>query len=208
MTKVDYRHMDKFINGVKVSDGTKEDTKAFQVGQYWWKRRGTEMAQAIAASIKFIQGHQATRTEQLIASTRLYGAASPFNFIGPALLRSASSSANTNSNRISFNLCASVIDTLTAKIAKNKVIPTFVTSGGVWEMQHKAEQLSKFLEGCFYENEVHPMGVFGFRDGAVWGTGIVHIFEENDRVKVERVFPHEILVDQVEAISAAPQQLI
>ena len=173
----------------------------------WWRADDQDMAQDIASTIEFIRTHSPTRIEQLTASTRLYGNSSAFNFIGPALQRSASASANSQSNRISFNLCAAVCDTLVSKIAKNKVIPTFITSGGVWGMQKKAEQLSKFTEGMFYDQEVHKKGVDAFRDGCVWGTGMVHIFEEDDQIKVERALPHEFFVDQVESLASKPRQL-
>ena len=64
-----------------------------------------------------------------------------------------------------------VVDTLTAQVAKNKVVPTFITSGGVWGMQRKAELLNKFIEGVFYENNAHETIVYGARDAGVcvWG---------------------------------------
>jgi hypothetical protein len=210
MSSIDVSKMSKKItdvNGKVISEqeGKKEESK---VGRhYWWKASDEDMGQEIQGTIKFIQNHQSTRLEQLTASTRLYGNSSAFNFIGPALSRSASASAGTQSNRISFNLCASVIDTLVSKIAKNKVIPTFITSGGEWGMQRKAEQLSKFTEGMFYDQDIHKKGVDAFRDGCVWGTGVVHVFEEDDSIKVERALPHEFFVDQVESLASKPRQL-
>jgi hypothetical protein len=206
MSTIDASKMDKYVNGKLVSKGKKEEG-GMEGRYYWWKASEEEMANQIAATIKFIQGHQSTRIEQLTASTRLYGNASPFNFIGPALSRSASSSASASSNRISFNLCASVVDTMVSKIAKNKVVPQFITSGGVWGMQKKAENLSKFLEGCFHAEDVETKRVEMFRDGAVWGTGVVHTCEIDDKACVERVLPHELFIDQVEAISCNPRQL-
>jgi hypothetical protein len=205
MSKIDSQHMDKYIDGKLVKEGKKDESETLD--HYWWKKSGTEMAQSVASTIKFIQKHQPTRVEQLTASTRLYGASSAFNFIGPALSRSASTSANSQSNRISFNLCSSVVDTLTAKAAKNKVIPTFITSGGDWIMQRKAEKLSKFIEGMFYEQHIHSKGTYRFRDASVWGTGVMHIFEDEKRVAAELCFPHELLVDQVEAMAGNPRQL-
>jgi len=209
---IDASKMSKTVtdaSGKVISKQEGRDDEATVAGKLsWWKSDEQSMAQDIQATIKFIQTHSPTRIEQLTASTRLYGNSSSFNFIGPALQRSASASANSQSNRISFNLCASVVDTLESKIAKNKVIPTFITSGGVWGMQKKAEQLSKFTEGMFYDQDVHSKGVSAFRDAAVWGTGMLHIFEEDDQIKVERALPHEFFVDQVEALSNPnPRQL-
>jgi len=205
MSKIDSKHMDKYVDGVLVEEGkkeTSEDTKF-----YWWAAEREDMGRQIQSTIKFISTHQSTRTEQLTASTRLYGNSNAFNFIGPALSRSASASGNTQSARISFNLCSSVVDTLVAKMAKNKVIPTFITSGGVWGMQRKAEQLSKFAEGMSYEQDIHTKSIYALRDSAVWGTGILHVFEDEDEIKVERCFPHEFFVDQIEALAGNPRQL-
>ena len=211
MSTIDKSKMDKKVtdaSGKIISQTSgKEDKDSLEGKFYWWKSDDQGMANEIASTIKFIQTHSPTRTEQLTASTRLYGNSSAFNFIGPALQRSASVSANSQSNRISFNLCASVTDTLVSKIAKNKIIPTFITSGGVWGMQRKAENLSKFTEGMFYDQDVHKKGVDAFRDGCVWGTGIVHVFEEEDEIKVERAMPHEFFVDNVEALASKPRQL-
>lgn len=206
MPTIDASKMDKYVDGKLVKEGKKDNSEA-EGRFYWWKADEANMAKEIAGTIKFIQTHQSTRLEQLTVSTRLYGNSSAFNFIGPALSRSASASANSQSNRISFNLCSSVTDTLVSKIAKNKVVPTFITSGGVWGMQRKAEQLSKFTEGMFYDQDIHKKGVDAFRDGAVWGTGILHIFEDEDEIKVERALPHEFFVDQVEALASKPRQL-
>lgn len=206
MSKVDFTKMDKYIDGVLVKEG-KPDEASEKAKLCWWRSRPETMAADVQGTIKFIQSHQPTRLEQLTMDTRLYSNSSTFNFIGPALSRTASTAANSVSNRISFNLCASVIDTLVSKIAKNKVVPTFITSGGVWGMQKKAEQLSKFTEGLFYDQDVHTKGVQAFRDGAVWGTGILHIYQDEDNIKVERAMPHEFFVDQVEAITTHPQQL-
>lgn len=205
MATIDASKMDKFVDGKLVKKGKNDESEVMD--HYWWKKSGTEMAQSVASTIKFIQQHQPTRTETLTSNTRLYGNSSAFNFIGPALSRSASSSANSQSNRISFNLCASVVDTLVSKAAKNKIIPTFITSGGVWGMQRKAENLNKFIEGMFYDQGIHSKSIYAFRDSGVWGTGIVHVFEDEDEVSVEKVYPHEILVDQVEAMSGNPRQL-
>ena len=202
---IDHKKMDKYVNGKLVSKGEKDGSESQKMA--WWKADENDMAKDIYATIKFIQTHQSTRVEQLTMDSRLYGNSSPFNFIGPALSRSASASINANNERITFNLCSSVIDTLVSKVAKNKIVPSFITSGGVWGMQKKAEQLTKFTEGLFYENKVHQKTVYAFKDASVWGTGILHIYGDEDQIKVERAFPHEFFVDQVEAMSAEPRQL-
>lgn len=192
----------------KVTREPKKSIDGSEMLKYaWWRCDEDTMAQQIAGTIKFIQTHQGSRLEQLVASTRLYGTSGSMGLLGTAFTRNQSVAVSPSSQRISFNLCASVIDTLQSKIAKNKVIPTFITNGGIWGMQKKAEQLSKFVEGCFYGADMHRKGTQTFRDGAVWGSGLVHVFRDADDIGVERTFPHEIFVDQVEALATDPQQM-
>lgn len=174
---------------------------------YWWKSDEKTMPGEIVSTIKFIQEHQQGRLEQLVESTRLYGTSSNLSLLGMAYTRQSANTANPGNGRVSFNLCASVVDTLQSKIGKNKVIPTFVTNGGTWGMQKKSRDLSKFIEGCFYEHDVHSKGTYAFRDAAVWGTGLLHICEQHDDVYVEKVYPHEIFIDTIEALATEPQQM-
>lgn len=166
----------------------------------------TDLANNIQGTIAFIEKHQGSRTEQLKMGTNLYGKTSFSNLIGSAFTRASSVNTNSTSQRISFNICASVVDTLVAKIAKNKVIPSFVTNGGIWSMQRKAEKLSKFTDGVFYACDVHRKTVIAFMDACIWGTGVVKIFEDDDDICVERVYPHDILVDTIETFANAAMQ--
>lgn len=188
----------------------KDDTEDDQRTRlFWWNQPEDTMAASAISAIKFIQDHQPTRITQLTASTRLYSNSSTNGFLIGSFRSSTQQApaSQPGSGRISFNLCASITDTLVSKMAKNKVIPTFLTSGGVWGMQRKAEQLSKFVEGCFYANDIHKLGIDVFRDACVWGTGILHIFAYNNQIFARKVFPHEIVVDEIDALNGNPKQL-
>lgn len=205
---IDKSKMTKYRNGKKVREPKNEIDGSQKF--YWWKTKDkAAKAREIASTILFISRHQSTRLEQLTVSTRLYGNTSAFNLVGTAFTRANSVNSNPSSQRLTFNLCQSVIDTLVSKIAKDKVIPIYLTQGGVWEMQKKAKNLTKFTEGCFYQNKVHEKRTIAFRDACVWGDGLVHIFEDLDKeeICVERVLPHELLVDMIESLSQKPRQM-
>lgn len=209
MAKVQRSNMTSTDSKGRVLREAKKDKDTAELTKfYWWKSDEESMAQEIASTVKFIQQHQQGRLEQLVASTRLYGTSAAVSLIGTAFSRAQSNSmASTGSQRISFNLCQSIVDTLQAKIAKNKVTPTFVTNGGVWGMQKKSRDLSKFIEGCFYQNDSHRKGAYVFRDAAIWGTGILHVYRDKNSIATEKVYPHELFVDTIEALSTNPQQL-
>lgn len=173
----------------------------------WWTLEEKDMAGALAATIGFIRGHQSSRMEQLTVSTRLYGNNNAYNLLGSAMARASSVNSNPMSSRVSYNLCNSVVDTLVSKMAKNKVVPTFITNGGDWSMQKKAKQLTKFSQGVDYEHKVHDLTIGGFRDGAVWGDGFLHVFNKDGKLAIERELPHNLLVDQVEALVGPPRSL-
>lgn len=175
----------------------------------WWLLDEDKMAPAVAATIKFISEHQGSRLEQLVVSTRLYGNSSMYNILGSSFTRSASVNSNPQSQRVSYNLVESCVDTLQAKMSKNEIIPTFVTNGGDWSAQKKAKQLTKFAYGLFHGQRVHKKSVVAFTDSAVWGDGMVYVYEDSDnkRACIERVYPHELFVDQIEALSGNPRQI-
>lgn len=187
----------------KPRDNSDDDSVNFK----WWKLPEGKRAPAIAATLKFIQTHQGGRMEQLIRSTRLYGNTSTYNIFGSALSKSMGGQVNSASERISYNICQSVGDTLIAKMAKNKVVPTYITNGGVWTEQKKAKQLTKFTQGLFYQEKIHGKSIEAFGDGYVWGDGFVYVFRKDDKVCVERTLPHELWTDEVEGAVGEPRQL-
>lgn len=208
MAKVQRSNMTATDSSGKVIREAKKDKDTSELTKfYWWKADEQSMAQEIAATVKFIQQHQQGRLEQLVASSRLYGTSAAVSLLGTAFTRAQSNASSPGSQRISFNLCQSLVDTLQAKIAKNKVTPTFVTNGGVWGMQKKSRDISKFIEGCFYQNDSHRKKAKVFRDAAIWGTGVLHVYRDRDSICTEKVYPHELFVDTIEALSTNPRQL-
>lgn len=193
----------------RVTRESKKDNEPGGKNFKWWtiKDNDEEQANSVVNTVAFIQKHQASRMEQMTVSTRLYGNTSAYNLIGTAFTRANSVNTNPYSQRMSFNVCASVIDTLVSMIAKNKIITTFITEGGVWGMQRKAEKLSKFTEGMFYQAKMSDKIPMAFRDACVWGDGFLHIFEDDGNIGVERVLPHELFVDMIESLATNPTQL-
>lgn len=191
----------------KVIREPKDNATGEAVNFRWWTLDEKEMAAAIAATVRFIQRHQGSRIEQLAVSTRLYGNSSVYSLMGTSFTRASSVNSNPVSQRISNNICESVIDTLESKVAKNKVVPTYITNGGDWSVQKKAEQLTKFTQGLFYQQDVHQKSIYSWKDGAVWGDGFVQVYEKNYKVCIERAFPHELFVDAIESLTGDPKQL-
>lgn len=172
----------------------------------WWTLAEDKMPAAIEGIVRHIKEHQGATETQRQLSARLYGNSHVLGINGISFSRSASNQSVAK-DRISYNVVASVIDTITAKIAKNRPKPLFLTSGGDYKVQRKAKKLNKFVEGIFYENDVRKLSPTIFRDGCVFGDGVVHVFAENKRVKFERVLASELYVDELEGFYGEPRQL-
>jgi hypothetical protein len=173
----------------------------------WWEEEEMgDLAASIFGVVKYLQSNQTLRTTNLITTTRLYGNLSLMGLNGLTYSKLASVT-NASASRITYNVCQSTVDAITSKIAKNKPKPLFLTSGGDYKLQRKAEKLTKFVDGIFYENDAHRLGTEIFRDASIWGTGCLYVFERDGRIKFERVIISEIQVDEVEAFYGHPRSL-
>lgn len=187
------------------NDGNNQVNKLSEFAR-WWTLSGKEKAQAIVAVVNTLSQADTRRQTQLQVSARLYGNSALQGMNGLSFSR-ATASQNPTRDRVTYNVVQSATDTVTSKMVKNKPKPLFLTSGGQWSMQRRADKLSKFIDGIFYENHAYDLGRLIFRDAGVMGDGIVHVFRQHDRVKYERVLSSELFVDQMEAFYGDPRQM-
>lgn len=176
----------------------------------WWTITGDSASSDIADSIYSVISHlkqsQNKLEAQRQASARLYGNIPLYGSLG--MTSSKTATIPTIKDRLTYNVCQSCVDTVTSKIAKNRPKPLFLTDGGNYKMQRKAQKLTKFVDGVFFANKVHEMlSPIAFRDCAVLGDGILHVYAWHNQIKIERVLASEIIVDEVEAIYGDPRQL-
>lgn len=176
----------------------------------WWLSDKKDLAGEITKVITTLASYDSRRQTQYQVSTRLYGNMNLMGLNGLSYAR-VQTQQNTMRDRITYNVVQSTIDTITAKMAKNKPEPLFLTKGGDYKMQRRAKKLDKFVEGTFYENKAYTLGPDVFKDACIFGDGFVHVYEENTkngpRVRYERVIPSELYVDQMEAYYGHPKQL-
>lgn len=172
----------------------------------WWLSEEKDLAQAITMQANYLAEYDTQRQTQYETNVRLYGNVNLMGLNGLSFSK-VQSAQGAIKDRVTYNVVQSGIDTITAKMAKNKPKPMFLTSGGDYKAQRKAKKLDKFVEGVFYENDVHTLSVEIFRDACVAGDGLTHVFENAGRVKYERVMANELFVDWVEAYYGNPRQM-
>lgn len=104
--------------------------------------------------------------------------------------------------RAGENLVLMVVDTLVAQVGKNKPKARPQTRGASWRLRRMAQKLDKFLYGEFIRTRVYEEGKRIFRDACIFGFGALHVCMEDGKLEVERIFPDELLVDQMEVVAA------
>ena len=172
----------------------------------WWLSPPKERPHAITSVVKSLASFDSRRQTQYQISTRLYGNVNLMGLSGLSMNKIASVQHSVK-DRISYNVIQSCTDTITAKMAKNKPVPMFLTSGGQYKIQRKAKKLDKFVEGVFYENDAYALGTDIFRDSCILGDGFVQVYDLHGRVKYERVIASELYVDWMESFYGEPRQL-
>lgn len=172
----------------------------------WWKSPKTRLAQNVYRVVTQIADFDSARLAQYQMSMRLYGNVSLLGMNGTSFMKSLPQ-ANGRSERVTYNIVQSAVDTVTAKMAKNRPKPLFLTSGGDYKIQKRAKKLDKFVDGILYENDAYGLGAECFRDAGVIGDGMVQVLELHGRVKLERVLAGELFVDPLEAFYGEPRQM-
>jgi hypothetical protein len=193
--KIDYK---SFGNGY--------DNTQNPYAKRWWAAPKSERAQAITAVVKAIAEYDSKRQACYQATARLYGNTDIIGLNGVSFQKTQNSQGAIK-ERLTYNVCQSVVDTLTSKIAKNKPKPFFLTSGGDYKIQRKAKKLNKFVDGIFYANNIDSLGPIIFRDALISGNGIVHVFAKDGQVKFERVLASELFCDWADAFYGSPRQI-
>lgn len=170
---------------------------------YWWELPKNNAHEEIFNLINELNKNQGWLKEGHLRNMRLYG---NLNTLGLSQHTfSQSMITNPPYDRLGLNIVQSMCDTVTQKVAKNAVRPMFLTEGGNWMMQEKAKLLNKFVEGKFYELRVAEKGPLMFRDGTVYGSGFLKIYKSGKKIRLDRCFAGEIIVDESEAIYGEPR---
>lgn len=182
----------------------------------WWDEADGEKHSHIFGVVHKIKEAQSYRTLSNLRYARLY---SNMEILGlqAGLFSRVNDFQNFLTNRVTLNVIKSCVDTAASKIAKNKPRPLFMTDGGNWNYQRRAELLTKYMEGLFEQmgtgtgdaRTIYGIGRRVFVDACVFGSGAAKIFIDpvEKNVKAERILIEEIVVDDTEGIYESPRQM-
>lgn len=174
-----------------------------QMKHAWWTTNPNEVHLSLMPLFKTIDSRQEYRRIRNIRHARLYNnqeILGQFNSI-------YAGTYDTSPSNLSLNICASIVDTLASKIAKQKTRPYFLTEEGQWKLQNKAKKLQKFVDGQFNAMGHYETKQKTFIHAGIFGTGATKFYTQDGEVCSENSIIDEIVVDDAEAMYGKPRSL-
>lgn len=185
---------------------TKTDMRSSNPAAWWEADNKKDLCDQVLGTAAFLKEQQQYRYRQAALYARLYGNFPLYGWVGTNLSKMAIGS-QLPQDRSTFNLVQSAVDTLVSRITQSRPRPVFLTDNGNYKQRKLAKQLNDFINGEFYQTKMYEHGENILRDASVLGTGLVKIFEKDDKVCVERRLLTEILVDPNDGLYGHPRQM-
>lgn len=128
----------------------------------WYKEDVGSVYSTLVAVVRMLDSNQKYRNLKNLENYRLYGDMPSTYASGMMFSSMMRDDQNRQSifgqdRRLTLNVVKSCVDTVVSKMCKDKVKPTFLTSGGKWIQQQKAKELQKFVDGVFYEGGIYEV---------------------------------------------------
>lgn len=166
----------------------------------WWMDdlEDTQRVGRLTEALNVIKQSDHERVNLAVQNARLYGENTVFGY-----------ELNTlpTKNRLTMNLIKSVVDSVVARITKNKPRPQYTTSRGNRSLRRKAKNLTAFTDYAMEKGKAANAFRDAFLDAAVMGTGFVYAYREDTEICFERIFPSEVIIDQQEGLYKTPQTM-
>lgn len=185
------------------------DVNALEKSTYkWWLADNKEMLKnQVLTTAAYLKESESYLYRQAALYARLYGNMSLFNFVGTNVQK-MDRQTGLPSDRPTFNVVQSCVDTIVAKISQSKPNPVFLTEEGDYKERRLAKQLNNFILGEFYQTKAYEKAATVLRDACIFGTGVLKVYETEDhKVGLERKLKTELLVDPTDAMYGEPRQI-
>jgi hypothetical protein len=176
------------------------------INNRWW--REDDPADHVIAVARAIEANQTGLRERSLAYARLYSNQPVDSLYATGVATSyGGKDQGDRGERYGFNVIQSCIDTVAAKIAKNRTRVQFQTDGANFKKRQQAKGLTKFVDGCFYATNTYEEAARCFVDGEIFGDGWYKAYVDGDKIAGERVLPFELIFDETESVYGWPPSL-
>lgn len=98
-----------------------------------------------------------------------------------------------------YNVIRSAVNTLTAKVIKNRPETMYLPVGADQALQRRIKYLNRFVTGLFRHANYYKKRHRRVRDAGLMGTGLLMHSRDGRRVLTENLLPWEVYVDPIDA---------
>ena len=103
-----------------------------------------------------------------------------------------------NGTTLEYSVIRSVRDALRSRLATRRPKVRAFTSGARYTVREKARQTTKFVKGVFNRSDIYTKNHQIFNDVLDYGIGYAKPFEVKGRIKMDRVNPRYVVMDEPE----------
>lgn len=162
------------------------------------------MHASLFATVERVRSNESGRISLLKHCAALYNDEAPSKFSGAEAARDTQ---EVETDRVKENIVANICEALQAEVVQSKPRPLFVTEGGDWSLQQRAQQLTKFVAGVMADASFDELAEQAALDAVVYGTGCLKFSDDGESIVVERVMPEELLVDARDGFYGRPRSV-
>ncbi len=170
----------------------------------WWRAEPDDIHRSVKAKLTSIRSRQKPRREMYQAFAEAYGT---MELDSMGLTASRDGVGSYMAPTLPRNVVRQGVETLIARIGRDKPLPQVYTSQGTYSDQRRAYRMSQALEGGFQNLKVYVETKRCLRDASLFGTGVLKVWEDGERPNIERVFPWELDVDRNDALYGKPRSV-
>lgn len=169
---------------------------------YWHEADNADINQSVFDALDLIQAEEEFRMTDYKTYTMLYKDRFITGFM-PGEWR------NTPifDESYTWNVVRSCIDTLTSKVASNMPAVQFLTDNAKENVQELAKARERLVEAVSFQEKLRKKARLIFRDACVYGTGVLKIFPQDNFIRVERVHPSRLWVDNNGTLNNDPREM-
>lgn len=177
----------------------------------WWNK-GDKAHESLNAMVDKIHSRQASRRAKLAHYLRLYGDREISGYTANGSARShpklgLGSSLVTERRRLSLNVVRNMVDSFSSIQSKGRPRASYMTDAGDWSLQMQAKKREKFVAGILHKSRGYQLRDRAIKCAALTGDGFVRVMDYHGEVRLEFVFPGEILVDDADGLYGEPRSL-
>lgn len=173
----------------------------------WWQAgNDQQLTNQILSTVAYMKDNQNFRNRQASIYARLYGNQSLYNVLGNNT-NAMDGQRGLPTDRPTFNLVQATVDTLISRISQSRPAPVFLTDAGDYKERNLAKRLNNFIQGEFYQTKAYDKTAIALKDALVEGTGVIKVYERDNKIALDRVLFTELFVDLNESRDGDPRQL-